>query len=361
MTASPEPGAPVAAEPRAPVTTEAGVSVSAEPGAPAAARERSPAQGRLPDFFIVGHQKCGTTALYEMLRMHPQLFLPDVKEPRYFATDQRSRFAVTPGPGRPRTLEAYLALFAAARAEQLVGEASPQYLRSAAAPHGIAQVCPHARIIAILREPAAYLRSFHLQMVSSNVETERDFRKALALEDERRRGRRIPRRCQHPEALLYSDHVRYTEQLRRYHEQFGRERVLVLIYEEFLRDNVGTVRQVLRFLGVDEHQPVEQVRTYRVRAVRHLWLHYLANAARRARRNPAGANRLGRVVNALAPDAAGSLAFRRWWRALVYGPAPAPDERLALELRDRFEGEVRTLGQYLGRDLSSVWGYDAAG
>ena len=50
--------------------------------------------------------------------------------------------------------------------------------------------------------------------------------------------------------------MRYVEQLRRYHERFGRERVLVLIYDDFREDNAGTVRKVLRFLDVDEDAPV---------------------------------------------------------------------------------------------------------
>ena len=178
---------------------------------------RSPV--RLPDFFIVGHQKCGTTALYMMLRDHPRSSCPM----------SRSRSSSRPISGlaaraagrrasarRPRTLDAYLALFAAAGPEQRAGEASAQYLRSKTAAGGIAAVQPAARIIAILREPASFLRSFHLQMVSSRVETETDFQAAIAREDDRRAGRRIPRGCHHPEALLYSDHVRYVEQLRRF-------------------------------------------------------------------------------------------------------------------------------------------------
>ena len=49
---------------------------------------------RAPDFFIAGHQKCGTTALYYMLKEHPRIFMSEVKEPRYFATDMRTRFPV---------------------------------------------------------------------------------------------------------------------------------------------------------------------------------------------------------------------------------------------------------------------------
>ena len=57
--------------------------------------------------------------------------------------------------------------------------------------------------------------------------------------------------------LLYSDHVRYVEQLRRYHEAFPPEQVLVLIYDDFRADNEGTVRRVLRFLEVDEDAPID--------------------------------------------------------------------------------------------------------
>src|SRR5207302_10707566 len=110
---------------------------------------------------------------------------------------------------------------------------------------------------AILREPASFLASLHLQLLQTHVASVRSLRRAMALEDARRQGRRIPRRSFRPQLLQYSDHVRYVEQLRRYHELFGHEQVLVLVYEEFRRDNEGTVRDVLRFLGVDAEQPVE--------------------------------------------------------------------------------------------------------
>ena len=63
---------------------------------------------RVPDFFLAGHPKCGTTALYEMLRAHPQIFMPEVKEPRYFASDMRQRFQPRRSGRLPATLEEYL-------------------------------------------------------------------------------------------------------------------------------------------------------------------------------------------------------------------------------------------------------------
>jgi hypothetical protein len=349
------------AEPRPLAPVERGRSTPrAHPGT--AADVPVSGRGRLPDFYVVGHQKCGTTALYLMLRRHPQIFMPDIKEPRFFAPDLRSRFADRiSAPGRPRTLEQYLALFAAATPGQRIGDASPQYLRSREAPGRIAQARPDARIVAILREPASFLRSFHLQMVSSNVETRRDMRRALSLEDARRRGRRIPRRCHHPEALLYSDHVRYVEQLRRFHEVFGREQVLVLIYDDLRADNEATVRRVLRFLGVRDTVPVAPVQTKPVKAVRAMPLHRMANALRVARTTPANAGGLARVANALTPQRLLSEDLSALWRRLAYTQPRPPSEEYMRGLRRRFRGEVVALSEYLGRDLVSEWGYGDIG
>ncbi len=333
--------------------TEAGTE-----DASASAVEASPP--RMPDFFIVGHAKCGTTALYHMLRLHPQIYMPDNKEPRFFAPELWSRFSdrAAPAAKRLHTLDGYLELFAQARPDQRVGEATTAYLRSVSAASRIAQAQPSARIIAILREPADFLRSFHLQLVKSNVETQRDLRRALALEQSRREGKRIPRACHTPATLLYSDHVHYVEQLRRYHAVFSPEQVLVLIYDDFRRDNEATMRRVIDFLEVDATAPIESIETKRVKAVRAVGLHQLANGVRVARRNPAGASRLARTVNALTPGALRSDAFRSLWRRVVYAAPRPPDDELMLELRRRFKPEVVALSDYLGRDLVSLWGYE---
>src|SRR5580704_4668397 len=90
---------------------------------------------RVPDFFIVGHHKSGTSALYEMLKQHPQIYLSPLKEPRFMASDMRERFVQPREHRHPQTLEEYLSLFSDARPEQRAGEASATYLwsRTAAA------------------------------------------------------------------------------------------------------------------------------------------------------------------------------------------------------------------------------------
>jgi hypothetical protein len=317
--------------------------------------------GRAPDFFIVGHEKCGTTALDLMLKEHPRIFLPEAKEQRFFAPELRGVKAGRDA-ARPHTFERYLEVFAEAGEDQLVGEASPQDLRSRGAARRIAEVRPDAKIVAILREPASFLRSYHLQWVQNDVESERSFRKALALEPERRAGRRVPRGCRVPENLFYSEHVKYVEQLQRYRAVFPAEQILVLIYDDFRRDNAATVREVLRFLELDEEEvAIGAVETKPLKAVRSALLKRLADSARTARQDPAGAGALGRLVNALTPPPLRSDAFRARWRSVVYKEPPPPDAELMRELRLRFEPEVAALSDYLRRDLLGEWGYRDVG
>jgi hypothetical protein len=319
------------------------------------------AGARLPDFFIIGHAKCGTTALHRMLAQHPQIYLPSVKETEFLSSAPPTAEGAADGADRrpkrqPRTLESYLALFAAATEAQYAGEASPQYIRSPLAANRIAALRPDARIVAIFREPADFLRSLHLQLLDVGIETERDFATALALEGDRRRGLRIPSGCHAPERLLYSEHVRYVEQLRRYHERFGRERVLSLIYEDFRADNIAVVQKVLRFLGVDdafEIQVKEANETVHFRS-------------RRARELTLGAamgrgpilRAVKRGVKTVAPAPLRRRALRAAKAAIRDSAPPPPDERLMRQLRERFAGEVLAASEYLDRDLITLWGYD---
>jgi hypothetical protein len=348
------------AEPAVPEERSGGAPAAAPAsgGAPAASEQdqgsdAATGAGRVPDFFIAGHEKCGTTALYEMLRRHPQIFMPDFKEPRFFAPETLTA-AKHGGEGRRQTLADYMALFAPAAAGQLAGEASPQYLRSPTAAAEIARLRPDARVIAILREPASYLRSVHLQAVQAGRETERDLRRALALEDARREGRKLPRNFSSPVWVLYSDQVRYVEQLRRLGEHFPREQVLVLIYDDYRRENEATLRSVLRFLGVDEAvdvAPRDAMKT--TAAVRFTALHPLTQRLRLAKHRPEKAGPLARAISGHAPR-----RLQRLWRRVAYTAPPPADERLAGELRARFKPEVVALSEYLDRDLVALWGYE---
>ena len=315
-----------------------------------------PGGDRLPDFFVGGHAKSGTTALYEMLRRHPQIFMPDLKEPLYFATDLRLRFQRPAAGPLPTELSEYLPLFAPAAPGQLVGEASSSYLWSAEAAANIAELRPQAKMIFILREPASFLRSLHLQLLQNHIESEKDLRTALALEDQRRQGRRIPRRSTRPQALLYSERVRYVEQLERYRARFPEQQLLVLIYDDFRRENEETVRRVLRFLEVDDTVPVAVTEANPSVRMRSQQLDELVNAVS-VGRGPA-TRALKGLIKTLTPRRLRERALRAALDRVVLGEVGAPEQEVMLEIRRRFRHEVVALSEHMGRDLVAQWGYD---
>jgi hypothetical protein len=304
---------------------------------------------KIPEFFIVGHPKSGTTALYEMLRSHPDVYMPELKETLFFAREMHP--GLKPTDPQPDTLEEYLALFAQASTGQRAGEASPSYLRSRKAAARIAEVEPNARIIAILREPASFLRSMHLELLKDHVETEKDLRKAMAREERRRDEKPI---------LWYSmERVEYVEQLRRYHALFGPEQVLVLIYDDFRADNEATVRRVLRFLGVDDTSPIAFTEANQTVLVRSPRMYELQRSLYLGRSPAARVLKAG--IKAFTSQRLRHDGLRTLRSRVIYGKPRPPDEELMLELRRRFKGEVTALSEYLNRDFVSLWGYDRIG
>jgi hypothetical protein len=314
----------------------------------------------VPGFFIVGEPKSGTTALYEMLRSHPQIFMPDFKEPRYFASDLPSRFQAPRASGLdPETFEDYLALFDPAGPGQVTGEASTAYIWSKTAAGLIAEARPDAKIIVIFREPASYLRSLHLQLLQIRIEKEKTLRKALEREPSRREGRHLPPEiADWPQVLLYAERTRYVEHLERYHAAFGPEQVLTLIYDDFRKDNEGTLRQVLRFLEVDEDAPVELTEANPTIRMRSQKLDEMMVAVTVGKGPVSSAAR--RTVKTIMPRRLRLNLRGLIWRRVVFGQPEAPDEQLMSDLRVRFRGEVEALSEYLGRDLIALWGYDKA-
>jgi Sulfotransferase family len=325
-------------------------------------RPHEPGSGRVPDFFIVGQPKSGTTALYEMLRSHPQIFMPELKEPLFFASDLRppvdpQELEAGRKPLFPATWEEYEALFEAAAPDQRVGEATPTYLRSRVAAGAIAEAQPSARIVAIFREPASFLRSLHLQWLQEHLEIETDLADAMALEDSRREGVLRPGEKLQARTLLYSELVCYVEQLRRFQQLFPPEQIMTLIYDDFRRDNDATVRSVLRFLEVDDSVQIETTSANPTVAVRSRRLERMVRRAQAGQGPISGPARS--LITTVAPPDLRRKLFNPVRKRLIYGKPQAVDERLVSDLRRRFKPEVEALSEHLGRDLVALWGYDS--
>ena len=227
-------------------------------------RSAALAERAKPNFFIVGAPKCGTTSLHEYLQRHPDVFMPFFKEPHYFGSDlEGSRFRQFRGkPAR------YLKLFRDARGEKRIGESSPWYLVSQRAAEEIQAYDPTAKIIIMLRNPIDMMYSMWSQFRYSGNEQIESFETALAAETDRRAGRRIRRAAHCITGLCYRDMARYVEQVPRYFNRFGRENVLVIIFDDFRADTRAVFRSVLDFLELDSnitmsfdiHNPNKEVR-----------------------------------------------------------------------------------------------------
>ena len=293
---------------------------------------------RKPDFFIVGAPKCGTTAMYAFLRQHPDIFMPEVKEPHFFGSDLINRYGI-------QDETKYLALFAPATTEKRLGEGSVWYLYSQAAAREIKAYCPEARIIIMLRNPVDALYSLHSQRLRSGDETIMDFREALLAEADRKRGRRIPKWTQVVQGMFYSETIRYAEQVERYFDVFGRERVRVILYDDFKQDPAEVYADTLRFLEVD---PTFTPRFEVVNESRRLRSYVL----RRMMKSPG----LRACAKVMLPAGVRHTASHRI-RRLNTAPSRAKplDPELRAELKAQFAPEIEKLSLLLGRDLSH-WG-----
>ena len=204
-----------------------------------------------PNLFVVGAPKCGTTSMHDYLGQHPEIFMSSRKELHYFSQDINSF------PGKIKELSDYLRLFDSAGDAKYMGESSPEYLYSEVAAQQIKEFCSEAKIIIMLRNPPDMLYSLHGDFLLWKDEDILDFSEALAAQEERKQGRKLPKSCNDRKFLLYFDWVRYSTQVRRYLNVFGKENVHIILFNEFHNDTANIYRQTLEFLGVDPNFTVK--------------------------------------------------------------------------------------------------------
>ena len=278
-----------------------------------------------PNLFIVGAPRCGTGSLWAYLKGHPEIFMSAKKELYFFDCDlQRS--------GGMSTKE-YLGHFAVASDHKKIGEASPSYLRSRCAPQSIKAFSPGAQIIIMLRNPVDMLHSLHSKALYCS-EPIVDFAGALEA-DVTRTGR---------EMIGYREFIDFPEQVQRYFDQFGRENVHTIIYDDLEANSKAVGQNTLRFLGVRQDIALEFPWVNSNEQIR---IPYLEKVLCHPPPN------LQRVVQALIPRQLRPRIQRRLSRlnATVRPRAPI-DPALRMRLQAEFEPKVDQLSNLLGRDLS---------
>jgi hypothetical protein len=217
----------------------------------------------IPNMFIIGAPKCGTTSLYYYLNTHPDVFMPDPKEPHFFADDY-ARHRVF------HSMESYLALFASAATDRYtaIGEASVHYIHSRVAIQNIYQFNPSARIIAMFRNPVQLVHSYHSQNVFSLYDDVKDFEQAWHLQAARRQGEHIPRSCKEPALLQYEHIGRLGTHAQNVINTFPRDQIKLILFDDFVASPKTVYEDVLRFLelpldGREHFPPINQNKTYR--------------------------------------------------------------------------------------------------
>jgi hypothetical protein len=213
-----------------------------------------------PNLFLVGAMKAGTTSIASALSLHPQVFVPLVKEPNFFCSDlyehglgagaetadevlKRVRRGESLHHAYVQDRDCYLALFEGRGSEDVVADCSTTYLYSATAAENIVRVCPASKIIISLRNPIE--RAFSEFLMNCSIGTAPpSFSAALDLEERELKSGSIPLCHRYVSASLY------WKQVDRYLRAFGTDHVLVLRFENIQQDFGNIMARVCKFIEV---------------------------------------------------------------------------------------------------------------
>ncbi len=289
---------------------------------------------RLPDFLIAGEMKCGSTTLWELLRRHPRVFLPEEKELHFFASYSYFRHHGTLETTGTRHYEEQ---FRDSRPEQRCGEATPNYLFDPQACERIAKTIPEVRVVAILRDPVTRAWSHYWHERRRGWE-DLEILDALDAEPARMKSGDPDQ----VDSLSYVGRGRYIDSLERYERVLSREQLCVVFLEELRRDPASVVSRVLAHLGLELPDDLDLSLPHHNRASFPRWpaLDRLTRAARR------GAGRLGPG----ADRAAGTLG-RLTRSARVYSGGDRMPDPVRARLQREFEESDRRLADWLGKPL----------
>ncbi len=283
-----------------------------------------------PNFFIIGAPKCGTTSLAAWLADHPEAFICDPKEPRYFNSDWHAPF-------RPTDNEAYERLFAQAAGSVAIGEATTGYLVSDVAVGRILDYQPAARFVVCLRNPVDLFFSLHGQRLKEGQETIRDPAQAWKIQESRLEGRHVPSTCTDAKSLHYERYCRLGSQMDRLLSQISADRIHVTLMDD-LRDDPDTVfRDLCQFLGLRTFSLEAYEARNQAQVPRSVFLSQIIRTAvrlkKRLRLPPLGMARHLREFNQVKGSGVADPSFR-------------------VELNAHFAEEIDRLEQVLSRDLS---------
>jgi hypothetical protein len=195
---------------------------------------RSQSFQRLPNFLCIGVQKAGTTLLYEILRQHPQIFLPQVKEVHFFDIDENFN----------KGIEWYQQHFYGSEDYKLVGDVTPAYIFFEHVPERIKQILgPEIKLLIMLRNPVDRAYSHYWMSFRRGYEG-LSFEKAIAKEGSRIKDGYLTRH-----RFSYISRGFYAKQLKTYLSFFPGQNINIVIFEQFTTNMKVHIEELLDFLG----------------------------------------------------------------------------------------------------------------
>lgn len=291
---------------------------------------------QLPNFFILGAVKSGTTTLYDMLRAYPEVFLPAQKEPAFFCDEQYFHH------GLDWYLETY---YTKAASHPLRGDATPRYLMwpEKVAPRLAKIYAEHPpRMILIFRHPVQLAYSYYWQNVREGREP-LSFQQALDSETERLAASNEYLAHRGRFTYAYSQIGRFATQIKPFLKAFPNGQFLFLLTED-LRDFTAVARQLETFLGLsprDWSVPLRSNVASLPRSARlHRWLVQPSWLK----------NQLKKLLPYTARHRLKQAAIRLNLQAI---DPPPLDTDLAKRLQHNYLPEIEELETIIARDLSA--------
>ncbi len=300
-----------------------------------------------PNFFIVGAPRCGTTAMFYYLGGHPDIFIPPIKEAYYFGKSELNELYphLRKGTGLIKTEEEYLALFSKAGSEKCIGEATPTYLMAQSSAEEIYKFNPEAKIIIMLRNPTELLISLHRLGLRTGTEVIPDFKEALSSTFQARIRFSHPSNQLLRNDLFYSNVTKLTEQVAKYIKVFGREKIHIIVYDDFVNNLEKVYRETLEFLQVDAKFRPEVFNKINANTkTRISFIEKLINSPPKSLKNAA------RII--LPKKVRIILIYKILdlnQKKINFLPVEAS---FINKLKIEFNSEVESLGKLIGRDLS---------
>lgn len=300
---------------------------------------------KLPDFFIVGAAKSGTTSLAKYLSEHPQIYISYIKEPQFFAFYGMEYHNNKPQPFfYIKNLKDYIFLFQKSSENQILGEASTWYSINQTVDRTIENMqkiygkhIDKLKFIFIIRNPIERIFSVYIMYVNMGLEN-LPFEEAIFLGKERiKKGYRLE--------LNYIENMLISYSVQKYLNLFGQEQVKIYLYEDLKERPRWLLRDIFEFLGVDPNFiPPNLGIAYNVSGIPKSYFHQVFYNLT-VRYNP-----LKPLIKKVLPEQIQGVVLKKLRKIFYTKPQMSPEIRE--KLKEIFKEDILKLQGLIGRDLS---------